>query len=117
MPKIPGYIGPVSAGSLAEIWQEPSGPIPKQLWPARRLNQILRNPTSWVTIEENFYTPEEHGGAGCVLVPASQVDAALRNTTWIGSDLGDFGVWSTGEIQEGLTDTAGDLKVEFFVQG
>lgn len=117
IPNIPGHLGHRDELSLDDVWRKSADGFPVELWPSRILKQISRNPTSWITVEENFFTPEEHGGAGCVLVRTDQLAAALSDTTWIGRELGDFGVWSSDEVQDGLVDTSDEVQVEFFVQG
>jgi hypothetical protein len=119
MPQIPGYTTGDSESSLATLWARPAGDLPTALWPGRRLLDVDSSPTGWAVVVEHFFTPDEHGGRGCVLVEAGNERAALDETAWIGRELGDFGVWSTGGAagyDNGLTETRGEVDCEFFVQ-
>ena len=118
MPFIPGYTQPPTP-SLADLWSEPNG-VPSGLWPAEHLREASPNPSGWLTVEEHFYTEAEHGGCGCVLVVANDSDVALSGrTSWIGRDLGNVGIWSGGQFDNGLVNLSrnGALTTEFFAQG
>lgn len=120
LPQIPGYTTADGDTSLSIIWSRPAGHYPTALWPGHRLNDIDSNPSGWVVVEEHFFTPNEHGGRGCVLVEVGSEGNALSDTTWIGRELGKFSVWSspggkTG-YDNGLTEDRGGVITEFFVQ-
>jgi len=120
IPQIPGYTPGDGGTSLSTTWGRPVGGYPAALWPGDRLNDIDSNPSGWVVVEEHFYTQNEHGGRGCVLVKAGSDEAALGDTTWIGRELGGFSTWSSpsGEsgYDNGLTEDRGGVITEFFVQ-
>lgn len=92
IPNIPGYTTADGGTALSAVWSPPTGGYPLTLWPARRLDGIDSSPSGWVVVEEQFFTPSEHGGRGCVPVEAGSEGDALTDTTWIGRDLGDFSV-------------------------
>lgn len=50
-----------------------------------------------------------------MLIDSEQSAAALENTTWLGRDLGKFGVWDSGRIDSRLAVTDRGIDVEFFV--
>lgn len=120
IPQIPGYTPGDGGTNLSTTWGRPVGGYPAALWPGDRLNDIDLNPSGWVVVEEHFYTQNEHGGRGCVLVEAGSDEAALGDTTWIGRELGGFSIWSSpsGEsgYDNGLTEDRGGVITEFFVQ-
>jgi hypothetical protein len=120
VPQIPGYTASRGETNLLSLWGQPEGAYPKALWPRRHLNDIDPNPSGWVTVDEHFFTKDEHGGRGCVLVDVGSEDAALRDTSWTGRDLGEFNVWSSpgGEngYANGLASDRGHVSTEFFVQ-
>lgn len=117
-PRIPGYTS--STGTrLSTIWNRPAGDYPAALWPHARLADIDANPSGWLVVEEHVSAPHGRGGRGCVLVEAGNEAVALTDTVWIGRDLGDFGVWSSGSASgynNGLTDNRDGVATEFFVQ-
>lgn len=119
IPQIPGYTASDRGTSLSSQWSRPGG-FPDALWPARRLHDIDSSPSGWVVVEEHFSTPDGHGGRGCVLIQAGNEDAALRDTTWIGGDLGGFSVWSSpgskGDCDNGLGEEREGVITEFFIQ-
>jgi hypothetical protein len=115
MPSIPGYIGRPKRDTLADLWQRPAGDYPSELWLEDDLRTVTANPTGWLVVEEHFFTDAKHGGRGCVLIDSEQAAAALESTTWLGRDLGKFGVWDSGQIDSGLAMTDRDIDVEFFV--
>jgi len=120
IPQIPGYTIGDGGTSLTTMWSRPVGGYPAALWPSDRLNGIDSSPSGWVVVEEHFFTPSEHGGRGCVLVDAGTEEDALRDTTWIGRELGGFSVWSSpsgdGGYDNGLSEDRGGVITEFFVQ-
>lgn len=93
----------------------PAGDFPEELWPVDNLRAVSDKPSEWVTIEEHFFNEAKHGGSGCVLVNAEQSELALRDTTWIGRDLGEVGIWRDGTFENGLVASEGEVTVEFFV--
>ncbi|MGH3871310.1 MAG: hypothetical protein ACRDSR_07310 [Pseudonocardiaceae bacterium] len=113
-PSIPGYIERPKRDTLADLWQRPIGDYPSELWLEGDLRTITANPTGWLVIEEHFFTDAKHGGRGCVLINSEQAAAALEKTTWLGRDLGKFGVWDSGQIDNGLAATDHGVDVEFF---
>ncbi len=113
-PSIPGFTEPPLTATLADLWERPSQPFPDPLWPIKELRRITRDPTGWLRVVEHFFTEEMHGGRGCVLVPSDGAGDALTETTWIGRDLGQVGIWRDGGFDNGLEGTDGDLQVEFF---
>jgi hypothetical protein len=102
MPMIPGYTDGPRGDTLADFWQRPAGDYPSELWLDDDMRTVTPNPTGWLVIEEHFFTEGKHGGRGCVLVGSDQAAAALDSTSWLGRDLGKFGVWSSGKIDNGL---------------
>ncbi|SLI61901.1 Uncharacterised protein [Mycobacteroides abscessus subsp. bolletii] len=120
IPQIPGYTKRTGETRLSAVWNRPDGSYPDVLWPINHLGNIDSNPSGWVTVEEHFFTPEQHGGRGCVLVRVGDEAQALRDTTWIGRDLGKFSSWDSldGESgrDNGLAQERGDIATEFFIQ-
>ncbi|MDM3973782.1 hypothetical protein QRB36_06345 [Mycobacterium marseillense] len=119
-PRIPGFTTGGSATNLFGLWDRPVGDYPAVLWPRGRLTDIESSPSGWVTVEEHFHTPYEHGGRGCVLVDRDCHSDALRGTSWLGRDLGTFSVWEAPEggsgFQNGLVSDQARTRTEFFVQ-
>jgi hypothetical protein len=115
MPSIPGYTDRPKRETLADLWQRPAGDYPSELWLEDDLRTVTANPTGWLVVEEHFSTDAKHGGRGCVLIDSEQAAAALESTTWLGRDLGKFGVWDSGHIDIGLAMTDRGIDVEFFV--
>lgn len=120
MPVIPGYTDTPRETRLVDLWQRPEGDFPSELWPIDLLETVTPNPTGWLTVCEHFFTKEQHGGRGCVLVADQQGHLVLGDTSWIGRDLGDFSVWESfkGEsgFESGLQTTERDVQIKFFVQ-
>lgn len=116
IPLIPGYTSPHSEGTLAQAWGKPDGELPEVLWPRERLEEVVRNPTGWVKLVENFYNEAEHGGAGCILIRPEDASQALERTSWFGRDLGNFGLWDSGRVDQGLEGLDGETRVEFLAQ-
>jgi hypothetical protein len=112
IPRIPGYIDQPDPNNLADLWSKPGASFPDELWPVAALTQIVRDPVTWLTVDEHFHVDETHGGRGCVVVPTDAAGAALKSTGWIGRDLGNVGIWGDGTFEDGLSQ-AND---EFFVQ-
>ncbi|MFD8495786.1 hypothetical protein [Amycolatopsis sp. NPDC059657] len=115
MPMVPGYTSEPQRGTLADLWQRPAGDYPDELWPEADLRTVTANPVEWLVVEEHFFTDDKHGGRGCVLIDTEQAATALEDTRWLGRDLGKFGVWNSGRIDNGLTATERGVDVEFFV--
>jgi len=115
VPIIPGYLQPRHRHTLAELWDRPDG-CAHDLWPVRTLQQISDRPTDWVTVEEHYFTDDEHGGRGCVLIPADGASDCLAEDTWVGRDLGKVSIWSTGRFEAGLTVEDAGVVCEFFAQ-
>jgi hypothetical protein len=115
IPSIPGYLEPPQGGTLADLWPRPAGNFPDELWPADDLRRVSRSPSGWLIIEEHFFTDAKHGGTGCVLVKPEESAAALKETTWIGRDLGEVGIWNDSRFDNGLQASDRDVAVEFFV--
>jgi hypothetical protein len=115
VPLIPGYIERPEGATLADLWRRPAGDFPDELWPVDDLRTVSDGPSGWLVIEERFFTEAKHGWTGCVLVHADQSAAALKETTWIGRDLGKVGIWDDGTFENGLQESDGDVAVEFFV--
>jgi len=113
-PSIPGFTESPASDTLAALWTRPTEPFPESLWPADRLQRITRNPTGWLRVVEHFFTEEMHGGLGCVLVPRGSATKALADTSWVGSDLGQVGIWGDGRFDDGLHGADGGFQVEFF---
>jgi hypothetical protein len=116
VPQIPGYTVPPSRRTLASEWARPEGDFPDTLWPTPVLEAITPDPTGWLTVVEHFFEDDWYGGFGCVLVGSDDVDAALEHDTWLGGDLGEFGVYSDGRFDDGLGGTDRGVKVGFFCQ-
>ena len=117
IPNIPGYIETGRPASLEDLWERPAGPFPDELWPAKALREILPDPIGWLAVSEHFFTPEEHGGIGCVLVHPDDRDAALAEVTWAGDDLGTASIWESADDQGFDAGLATDSpRLEFFVQ-
>lgn len=114
MPSIPGYLEPPRRGTLADLWPRPAGGYPDELWLADDLRSVAESPSGWLVVEEHFFTDAKHGGRGCVLVHVQQSATALGETTWIGRDLGNVGVWGDDRFDNGLETTDHDVRVEFF---
>lgn len=120
-PIVPGYIEPTGPESLLDLWPAPSGGYPDELWPTEILRSVVPEPTGWLTVCEHYFTPEEHGGRGCVLTAPGDVPTVLRaGPGWVGRGLGTFSVWEgpsgqTG-FDTGLTDVEHDAELQFFVQ-
>ncbi|WP_345207812.1 hypothetical protein [Fodinibacter luteus] len=120
IPVIPGYTAGPERTNLATSWKRPPGEYPEQLWPQDYLVGIDPDPSSWLVVEENAHGVANQCGRGCVLIHQGREDSALADTTWVGRDLGDFGVWSTSDgeagYDDGLTNDDGGVLSEFFVQ-
>jgi hypothetical protein len=120
VPQIPGYTATGDETNLFSLWKQPAGAYPEALWPRRRLIDIESNPSGWVTVEEHFFAPHEHGGRGCVLVDFGRHDGALRDTSWLGHDLGKFSVWDSPRgdsgFENGLASDQDHVHTEFFIQ-
>lgn len=113
---IPGYTSPDPQERLADMWPEPAG-VPPGLWPDEELRRAERNPVGWLTVVEHYHNEAKHGGTGCVLVPEdADVGALLKNTSWLGRDLGTVGIWNDHHFADGLTDEDRGTAVEFFAQ-
>lgn len=115
IPQIPGYTAGPPA-SLADVWSRPEGDFPDELWPEHELRRIVPEPTDWVVIAEHFYTDEAHGGVGSVLIKPADAQRALRDTSWIGQDLGGVGIRHDDGFEDGLTLVDQGVRVEFFCQ-
>lgn len=102
---------------MAEIWARPEGTFPDALWPVDVLHAAERNPTSRLTVSEDYFTDDRHGGIGCVLVRPEDVDQALAGTSWVGHDVGTVSVWDGGGFDDGQRVEDRGLHVEFFAQG
>ena len=116
VPQIPGYLEPPRGDTLADLWSMPAGRFPKELWPVENLRAVSKAPSGWLTVSEHFFTSAKHGGTGCVLVCGEQPSSALKDTTWIGHDLGTVSIWGDGTFESGLVATERNVTVEFFVQ-
>lgn len=116
IPRIPGYTVPPSRRTLASEWDRPDGEFPEALWPKGVLEGISSDSTGWVTVSEHFFEDDRHGGFACVLISMDNVEAALEHDTWLGSNLGDFGVFSDGSFEDGLAEMDRGVEVEFFCQ-
>lgn len=120
IPIIPGYIDGPQPARLADLWARPDGDFPDELWPLEVLGSVMPEPTGWLTVCEHFFTDYAHGGRGCVLVTQEHGQQAVADTTWIGRELGQFGVWHDFEGNDGydagLAATERDVDLEFFVQ-
>lgn len=124
IPLIPGYTGGEEA-SLASVWPRPDGDFPVALWPTAELRRITPEPTDWVVVAEHLFTDDAHGGVGSVLA-VSDAGLALNQDSWIGHDLGDFGLWESGFTEggtasqhgftDGLAGTDRSVDLEFFCQ-
>lgn len=112
---IPGYIHDTFTNTLADDWPKPAAELPARLWPAQALYSISPDPMGWLTVEEQYFTPNEQGGKGCVLISPENHASALQDTSWIGRTLGNVGVWSDGTFVNGLTSADENLGSEFFV--
>jgi hypothetical protein len=115
-PQIPGYTAAASQHTLADEWSLPEGEYPEVLWPEAVLRRISPEPFEWLTIEEHFFNDERHGGTSCVLIDEAEIESALEDVTWLGSDLGDVGIWGDGTFEDGLSVTDKGVTVEFFCQ-
>lgn len=115
MPQIPGYNGSTRGDVLGTLWTRPDGSYPSALWPEARLNDMDPRPGGWLVVEEHFFGEEAHGGVGCVLVPGDATAEALKETGWTGRDLGNVGIWDSGEFDNGLLQHD-PPHAEFFVQ-
>lgn len=120
IPIIPGYLDGPTPGRLVDLWTQPEGDYPDELWPADVLASIVHEPTGWLTVCEHHSSEERNGGRGCVLVAVDDVAAALENTGWVGHELGTFGIWEDFEgrsgFEAGLKSTERGPELEFFVQ-
>jgi hypothetical protein len=119
-PRIPGFTAAGDDGfNLSNAWDRPEGVYPEALWPRQRLGEIESNPSGWVTLEQHFFTQQEHGGRGCVLIDVSDHVNALRDTSWLGRDLGEFCVWSSPHedngFNDGLASDRDQVRTEFFI--
>ena len=114
-PVIPGYLEQPSAGSLTDLWTQPTS-VPAQLWPVETIRTVRNDPTDWVTVAEHHVTGTESSGSKCVLVQAGDTASALAGTDWIGSELGKVGVFDDESFEGGLAGTDRGLAVEFFAQ-
>jgi hypothetical protein len=114
IPRISGYTGPPPGRSLIDEWQRPDGDFPDELWPDNVLRHITPDPVEWITVAEHYFTNEQHGGRGSVLVEPSDVTRALIHDSWIGHSLGQVGVWDDGRFDDGLSLVEGGIAVEFF---
>ncbi|WP_147331968.1 hypothetical protein [Geodermatophilus marinus] len=113
MPTVPGFLEPSPANTLADLWNRPTN-LPGGLWPLDDLRTVARTPAGWLVLEEHFFTEDKHGGRGCVTVKIDQTAEALRETTWIGRDLGKVSIWGDGTFEGGLAAIEGDIEVRFF---
>ncbi len=120
IPIIPGYIDGPTPGRLVDLWTQPTGDYPDELWPVDVLASIVHEPTGWLTVCEHHSTEELNGGRGCVLVAPDHVGSTLEHTGWIGRGLGTFSIWEDFEghsgFDAGLRSTERDSDLEFFVQ-
>ena len=114
-PQIPGYTASTPRRTLADEWL-PDGDYPEVLWPEAVVRQISPEPFEWLTIVEHFFNDDRHGGTSCVLVDGADIESALGDVTWLGSDLGDVGIWGDGTFEDGLSGTDTGLAIEFFCQ-
>jgi len=115
IPSIPGFTSP-GTPSLGDLWKGPND-LPDGLWPGDALALVVRDPTEWLTVSEDYFTDERHGGRDCVLVPSGTLSESLEALPWIGRDLGEFAIWSTGEVDEGLAKTEGGIDTTYFAKG
>lgn len=120
-PIVPGYIERPGPTSLLDLWPRPAGEYPDELWPEDVLRSVVNEPTGWLTVCEHYFTPDGHGGRGCVLAPPEDAHAVLSGGTgWVGHGLGTFSIWEgpDGEtgFDTGLTDVERDADLQFFVQ-
>lgn len=113
IPSIPGFSRPPAGESLADEWPRPPGGYPDALWPTEVLRRITPQPLEWVTLVEHFYSPDEHGGNGSMLIRSEHVDEAFARDAWIGRDLGDVWAEDGGGFHDGLTDRDRGIDVEF----
>jgi len=111
-PQIQGYTASAPQRTLADKWL-PDGDYPEVLWPEAVGREISPEPFEWLTIAEHFFNDDRHGGTSCVLVKEADVESALGDVTWLGSDLGDVGIWGDGtcfnEWQGSTTSDRSDL--------
>ncbi|GAB4001784.1 hypothetical protein GCM10029992_38220 [Glycomyces albus] len=115
MPVIRGYVEQPNGKTLAELWDQPDTVLP-ELWPLRELRQVTSAPTGWLTVVENFFLEERHGGRECVLIRPDDEEPALREVRWIGRDLGNVAIFDKRGFEDGLSATDSDVKSEFFIQ-
>jgi len=118
-PRIPGFNAGVPK-SLVTEWQKPEGDYPDELWPVNVLARVQPDPTGWVIVAEDFHRDDLHGGTHAILSNAAGVEAAFRETTWAGRDLGNAGVITSfpdrrRHLESGLVSVEGDARFEFFV--
>jgi hypothetical protein len=116
IPLIPGYTRLASGKTLADLWMRPTNPFPDELWPVQEMRSIVRDPVEWLTIEEHYFTDTKHGGTHCVLVDPDDAVRALRDTSWIGRDLGVVSIWNDADFHNGLATYERDVSLEFFAQ-
>lgn len=123
MPQVPGFTRR-GRQSLADLWSQPDGEFPDELWPRAELSRIEEHPTEWLVVVEHYFRDDAQGGVGCVLVEQDAVEQALEQDTWIGRDIGRAGIvtsWSDGgpneeSFEDGLAGTDRGVAVEFFCQ-
>lgn len=118
-PRVPGFTS-AAPTSLAVEWLKPEGDFPGVLWPSEVLARVQQAPAGWVVVKEHFHRKDLHGGTGAILANTKGVQAALKETTWAGRDLGDAGVVTSFQDQRrylasGLVAVEGDGRYEFFV--
>jgi hypothetical protein len=119
VPRIPGFTDKDSA--LDRLWSKPAGDYPDSLWPKSSLREIRPNPTGWLIVAKSERHSNSDPGEGIysVLVNPDDVTTAMDKDSWVGSDLGSFGIIVRGGsdeefVEDGLaSDEFGGLRTEF----
>ncbi len=116
IPRVPGTWSANRPNSLWDLWDPPVGTYPQELWPQHLLLSVVPQPTEWFTVAECYSNDDRHGGRNAVLAQPRDLDAILSSWEWVGKDLGGFGLWSDGSIEDGLSVEDDGVQLDFLAQ-
>lgn len=115
IPAIPGYTSSSGPASLSDLWRMPPGDYPGTLWPVEKLSEVRQQPSSWITVAESSRTDSSDSFVRAAFVPDSFSSTSLNIHMRAGDRLGEFGVWSSGEVDNGLYESE-EPYAEFVAQ-
>jgi hypothetical protein len=113
---IPGYHEPPKTGSLFDLWPQPAGDLPDELWPGAVLKTIVPSPGAWLTVASHEYNEAQHGGVHSLLIDPESATQAIDDTSWIGRYIGETVILDDDRMENGLETTENGVRVEFFAQ-